>query len=194
MEYKFYVQMDGNTFGPYTAKEILGLDLLDDVLVTEESMNGTWLPARRFDFNDMYLKESGTYINDDGSISRPRTPIQAETQSQISASEFSAYIPNQEDLSKWNWGAFWFGWLWCVCNGVYWPLFTILLGAIPVIGPFIGLGVQLYLGYAGTQLAWDAKKWRSWESFRKTQRNWAKAILWYIVILLIMTVIAVITN
>ena len=34
MEYKFYVQMDGDTFGPYSAKEILELDLMDDILVT----------------------------------------------------------------------------------------------------------------------------------------------------------------
>lgn len=43
--YKFYVQMDGHTFGPYTARAIRELDLLDDILVTEESMNGQWLPA-----------------------------------------------------------------------------------------------------------------------------------------------------
>ena len=48
--------MDGDTFGPYTAKQIQELQLMDDILVTEESMN-EWLPAGRFDFNDMAKKE-----------------------------------------------------------------------------------------------------------------------------------------
>lgn len=48
--------MDGDTFGPYTAKQIQELQLMDDILVTEESMN-EWLPASRFDFNDMAKKE-----------------------------------------------------------------------------------------------------------------------------------------
>ena len=48
--------MDEDTFGPYTAKQIQELQLMDDILVTEESMN-EWLPAGRFDFNDMAKKE-----------------------------------------------------------------------------------------------------------------------------------------
>ena len=45
--------MDGETYGPYSAKEIKELPLLDDTLVTEESMNGRWLQACEFDFDDM---------------------------------------------------------------------------------------------------------------------------------------------
>lgn len=54
--YKFYVKMDGETYGPYSAKEVRDLQLMDDILVTEESMN-EWLPAGRFDFNDIAKKE-----------------------------------------------------------------------------------------------------------------------------------------
>lgn len=60
MTYKFYVQMEGQSYGPYTVKELMELPLLDDTLLTEESMNGEWLPARRFDFEDMLKKENGT--------------------------------------------------------------------------------------------------------------------------------------
>ena len=70
MQYKFYVQMDGETFGPYSAREVRDLPLMDDILVTEESMN-EWLPACRFDFDDMVRKELGSYINEDGTINRP---------------------------------------------------------------------------------------------------------------------------
>ena len=187
--------MDGDTFGPYSAKEILDLDLMDDILVTEESMNGTWLPARRFDFQDMYMKESGTVINDDGSISRPIVPGPIEVPLAHNTPDSTAsYIPDQGVLSKWNWGAFWFTWLWGVCNGVYWPLLAILLSAIPYVGPFIGIGVSIYLGVEGTRLAWNAKSWPSWESFQKTQSNWAKAVLWVVGISLALALVLVIVS
>lgn len=66
--YKFYVQMDGQTFGPYSARAIRDLDLLEDILVTEESLNGQWLPAAKFDFDDMVRKEEAS------SFSQPLTP------------------------------------------------------------------------------------------------------------------------
>ena len=66
--------MDGDTFGPYTAKQIQELQLMDDILVTEESMN-EWLPAGRFDFNDMVKKELNELLSqrrtqnkDDGNV------------------------------------------------------------------------------------------------------------------------------
>lgn len=55
--------MDGATYGPYSAKDIRNLELLDDILVTEESMNGQWLPASKFDFDDMVRKEEGTFMS-----------------------------------------------------------------------------------------------------------------------------------
>lgn len=84
--YKFYVQMDGETYGPYSAKAVRDLELLDDILVTEESMNGQWLPASKFDFEDMVHKEgdtimsqpltpkpinTGGVINSDGTVTNP---------------------------------------------------------------------------------------------------------------------------
>ena len=184
MTYKFFVQMDGSTFGPYTAKEILGLDLLDDILVTEESMNSQWLPAKEFDFYDMYLKESGTVINDDGSISRGGDIYRRPEPRQES------YTPTSQDLSKWNWGAFMFNWLWAVCNGIYWPLLLILLNFIPYVGPIAAFGLCIYLGVKGTEMAWNAKTWPSWESFQETQHKWAVAILWVMGISLVIGIIA----
>ena len=66
--------MYGDTFGPYTAKQIQKLQLMDDILVTEESMN-EWLPAGCFDFNDMVKKELNELLSqrrtqnkDDGNV------------------------------------------------------------------------------------------------------------------------------
>lgn len=81
--YKFYVQMDGQTYGPYSARAVKDLDLPDDILVTEESMNGKWLAAGSFDFDDMVRKEEGIdntpsqpvnvakTINPDGTVTSP---------------------------------------------------------------------------------------------------------------------------
>lgn len=56
MSYKFHIRMDGDIFGPYSAKEILSLELLPDIMVTEVSMD-SWLPASEFDFSDLAKKE-----------------------------------------------------------------------------------------------------------------------------------------
>ena len=49
--------MDGESYGPYSVKEIIDLDLPDDVLVTEESLNGEWIPAGQFNFEDLLNNE-----------------------------------------------------------------------------------------------------------------------------------------
>jgi len=53
---KFHIRMDEDIFGPYTAKEILALDLLPDIMVTEVSMD-SWLPAGQFDFKAIAKQE-----------------------------------------------------------------------------------------------------------------------------------------
>lgn len=53
---KFHIRMDEDIFGPYSAKEILALDLLPDIMVTEVSMD-TWLPASQFDFESIAKQE-----------------------------------------------------------------------------------------------------------------------------------------
>lgn len=182
MDYQLYVKMDGSIFGPYTAKEILGLGLMDDTLVSEGT-GGNWRPAREYDFYDMYLKESGTVINDDGSISRGRTGrIESGPGGRTDTSTDShsdAYTPTSQDLSKWNWGAFMFNWFWAVCHGIYWPLLLLLIVFIPFFGIIACFGACIYLGIKGTEMAWKAKSWPSWESFKKTQHKWAIAILWF---------------
>lgn len=100
--------MDGETYGPYSAKAIKELDLLDDILVTEESMNGQWLPASKFDFDDMVRKEgggssqsitppppysvrTGSVINQDGTVTNPmgwqRQPVNPHASSTSTNSE-----------------------------------------------------------------------------------------------------------
>lgn len=185
MDYKFYIRMDGETYGPYSAKEIKELQLMDDILVTEESMS-EWLPAGRFDFDDMVNKELGVFVNEDDTINSPRynTPINSvrsseQTQQPIHSqysSTCSREIPSE--IKSWNWGAFFFNWIWGICNGVYWPLLLILINFIPYIGQLISLGVCIVLGINGSEWAWKAKSWSSVAEFKRVQHNWAIAILW----------------
>lgn len=39
MAYKFYIRMNGEVFGPYNARETMVLEIFDDIMVTEDSIN-----------------------------------------------------------------------------------------------------------------------------------------------------------
>ena len=194
MVYKFYVQMDGEIFGPYSAREIVDLQLMDDILVTEESMNNEWLPAGRFDFDDMarneeaYSSPTPTPPPMHWPVSQPQVtpysppqnqryevPVDRHYQSRSNADSVPA------EIKGWNWGAFFFSWIWGVCNGLYWPMFSILAMFIPYAGLFISLGVQIALGLNGNEWAWKAKHWPSVAEFKRVQRKWAIAALWVFV-------------
>lgn len=54
--YKFYIRMDGEVFGPYSAKGMMELDILPDIMVTEDSID-TWQPAENFDFVKLAKQE-----------------------------------------------------------------------------------------------------------------------------------------
>lgn len=172
--------MDGETYGPYSAKEVKDLQLMDDILVTEESMS-EWLPAGRFDFDDMVKKELGAFVNEDGTINRPRydtpiTPPVPQVTPQQPRSHYTSGVP--DEIKGWNWGAFFFNWLWGVCNGVYWPLVLIIVNFIPYVGALISLGGCIALGINGNEWAWKAKPWSSVAEFKRVQHKWAIAILW----------------
>jgi len=79
-----------------------------------------------------------------------------------------------DNLEKWNWGAFCFGWLWAVCNGIYWPLIVF----IPIVGFVAFPVIAILLGINGNRWAWEKRKWSSVEQFKRVQRNWALAALW----------------
>lgn len=177
--------MDGETYGPYSAKEVRDLQLMDDILVTEESMN-EWLPAGRFDFDDMVKKELGASVNEDGTINRPRydtpmnpvrpvTPPQRPIQTQYT-STYTDGVPSE--IKNWNWGAFFFNCIWGVFNGVYWPLVLIIVNFIPYVGPLISLGICIALGINGSEWAWKAKTWSSVAEFKRVQHKWTMVGVW----------------
>ena len=90
----------------------------------------------------------------------------------------------EEELSKWNWGAFFFGWLWGIFNKVYIALvqlvvvvFTIVLNVmgLKTIAPLfslISLGLSIWLGMKGSRMAWENRNYRNLEHFREVRHNW----------------------
>lgn len=80
-----------------------------------------------------------------------------------------------ENLNTWNWGAFSFGWIWAISNGIYWPLIEI----IPFIGWIASIVIRIILGTNGNQWAWEKKKWENIDQFKKVQHNWSIAALWF---------------
>ena len=93
----------------------------------------------------------------------------------------------ERELGKWNWGAFFFGWIWGVFNKVYISLIQLVLGVlgfavvlmgIGIISPIFSitnLGISIWLGVKGSQMAWDNGAYRNLEHFRESRHNWAVA-------------------
>lgn len=79
---------------------------------------------------------------------------------------------------RFNWGAFWFTWIWGLCNRTYITLviFPIaILTLIPFVGGLIQLGCCIWFGIKGNEWAWQNKKWDSIEHFHEVQKIWAIA-------------------
>lgn len=73
-------------------------------------------------------------------------------------------------LNKWNWGAFFWGWIWGIGNGVYWPLVTL----IPYVGQLASIIIIFILGANGSRYAWDNFSGSAAE-FDAKQHRWAVA-------------------
>ena len=86
---------------------------------------------------------------------------------------------------RWNWGAFFLGWIWGATHGVWISFFTM----IPIFGFFF----RFYLGAEGNELAWKSGYWKSIDGFHQAQRNWAIAgiVAFLISILLIALSLAI---
>lgn len=85
-----------------------------------------------------------------------------------------------KEIERWNWGAFFCSWLWGAFNGIYWPLFIILIAGIPYVGQVCSLCLCVYLGLNGSKMAWRTGKYHSFERFKNAQKNWAiGGIIWF---------------
>lgn len=71
------------------------------------------------------------------------------------------------EVKRWSWGAFGLSIFW----GLYHRVWFSLLGLIPLVG----IGVMIYLGIKGNELAWRRNRWKSVEDFHRSQLKWGIA-------------------
>lgn len=111
-------------------------------------------------------------------------PVSEPRRSSVYTDNRSSTVQVERELGRWNWGAFYFGWFWGVFNKVYVALVqlvvTILSYAVSIMGlgiiaPILGLiniGISIWLGVKGSQMAWDNGAYRNLEHFRSSRHNW----------------------
>lgn len=79
----------------------------------------------------------------------------------------------------WNWGAFWFSWIWGLNHKTPITFLTLpctVLSLIPYVGwlfSLAGLGCRIWFGIKGNEWAWQNRRFESVEHCRTVQRIWA---------------------
>lgn len=67
----YYVFLDGNTYGPYSLTQLKTYPLLEDTLITTNTLNGTWYEAKYFEcLDDLFRPNLPFRIDADGVIIR----------------------------------------------------------------------------------------------------------------------------
>jgi zinc-ribbon domain len=74
-----------------------------------------------------------------------------------------AALPPQ--LYGWNWGAFFLSWIWGIGNSTMIAFLTWI--------PLVNFVMIFILGAKGNEWAWQNKRWKSIEHFKKVQKLWA---------------------
>lgn len=178
MVFKFYIQKEGQTHGPYTISELKRMNLSGDTLISEESMDGEWLPASRFNFEDLLEREQEG--GSETGIPEEKHPAGSVPNGQVfpPSGGSSGEKRTPSILRKWNWAAFLLSWVWGLFNGVYWPVVLVLVNMIPNVGWALALAGCIFLGIRGNKLAWNGrKKWQNANEFEIMQRKWSMAAL-----------------
>ena len=173
--------MDNTVFGPYSTQEIIEMDLPDDIEVMEGSEK-EWGLAKHFPFTDYLAAERGFVIEDDGSVKRI-TPLPQSQQPQPQRPQTTSRTRGESPKWGWNWGAFFFNWLWGIFNGVYWPLLILIPSGLSYRYPsasIISFIMCVILGIFGNEMSWSNQHWSSAKEFNETQRKWSVAVLWVI--------------
>jgi hypothetical protein len=79
----------------------------------------------------------------------------------------------------WNWGAFFFSWIWGLNHKAYITLLVLALGLLAIIPyagvffSFVQLGLIIWFGTQGNKWAWMSGRFSSVEHCRQVQRIWA---------------------
>ena len=95
--YKFYIEMDGDQFGPYSATQIKEFDLLPDIMVRQEGST-FWQRADAYNFNSLANDEFIESLNI--GIPNERSTIQGA--SRISFRDSVNYESNTDSIAPYS--------------------------------------------------------------------------------------------
>jgi hypothetical protein len=93
-----------------------------------------------------------------------------QRQTELPSGNDPARLP---EVRGWNWGAFFFTWLWAFAHRL--PVLgvvSLIIFLTPVLSIFT-LVFAVHLGRRGNELAWRRRPFASLEDLRATQRAWA---------------------
>lgn len=108
--------------------------------------------------------------------------VQGEVTAQENTSGLGSSTIVPKEVLEWNWGAFFFGWIWAIGNKAWIAVFLGLFAWISyivatqfgseLVGVLIYVGMGVVLALKGSEWAWQNKSWDSIEHFKRTQRTW----------------------
>jgi hypothetical protein len=111
--------------------------------------------------------------SNDNKVRKTETLVSSTNGEQIRGQLNSVTQAEIEDqLEKWNWGAFLSSWMWSIANRIYWPLIIIPISFIPYIGQVASLFLCTFLGINGYRLSWSKASDHNFTSFSNKQKKW----------------------
>jgi len=158
------------------------------LMLEDSSTNGTYINGQKISnasreirtgdnitigrFYTLSWNDLNRFFPQDSSRSTER--YVAPAQQPVSQYQADPNQPSQRELdeyyAKWNWGAFFLGWIWGLGHKVYWPL----IAFVPCFGPFAGVIAKFVLGAYGNKYAWHSRQWSSLNECKRVQRKWAQ--------------------
>lgn len=78
------------------------------------------------------------------------------------------------EAKTWNMGAFMMTAVWGIANEVYEALW-VFAAVVPIIGWIAALGVMIWMGISGNELAYKKKQYDTVNDFAKAQNTWNRA-------------------
>lgn len=104
-------------------------------------------------------------------------PISAMASAQPGPMDSTVPIP--DGVKGWSWGAFFLNWIWAIGNKTW-------IGLLALI-PYVNIGIAIWLGIKGREMAWKNKPWDSLEHFNRVQKKWS---MWGVICAVTFSVIA----
>ena len=98
---------------------------------------------------------------------------------------FETTAGEKDELDKWNWGGFLWGWIWAFGHRD-WGRGVIAL----IVSLFIPFVAGIYYGLKGNRIAWENGTYSSKEELRQRERTWVKA--WFIFIGVIVALVVLV--